>query len=189
MRTDWSCVIWISSGVWVLRHSSLNQLAGVSHSTHPACWKKTELFQPLEKQSEFFPTVGNRRTSTTKFFHPLEKYIRENSRRRRCGMFRKALFGRAEPKAIAKTDDWNLKAYLELPLHFKPHLIRCGFLRSKKAPSRSFGTVLSEIRRIYSSGSNISLSTPQSGQTQSAGRSANAVPAATPLSGSPTSGS
>jgi hypothetical protein len=40
-----------------------------------------------------------------------------------------------------------------------------------------------------SNGSNSSLPTPQSGQTQSSGRSANAVPGSTPLSGSPASGS
>lgn len=40
-----------------------------------------------------------------------------------------------------------------------------------------------------STGSNSSLSTPHSGQTQSSGRSSNAVPGSMPLSGSPTSGS
>ena len=40
-----------------------------------------------------------------------------------------------------------------------------------------------------STGENISLPTPQMGQTQSSGRSSNAVPGAMPLSGSPASGS
>lgn len=41
----------------------------------------------------------------------------------------------------------------------------------------------------YSSGENSSLPTPHWGQTQSSGRSSNAVPAAMPLSGSPYAGS
>ncbi len=41
----------------------------------------------------------------------------------------------------------------------------------------------------YSSGSNMSFSTPHSGQTQSSGRSSNWVPGSMPPSGSPTSGS
>lgn len=41
----------------------------------------------------------------------------------------------------------------------------------------------------YSSFANSSLPTPQIGQTQSSGRSSNAVPGAIPLSGSPTAGS
>ncbi len=44
-------------------------------------------------------------------------------------------------------------------------------------------------RKNYSSGEKSSFDAPQRGQHQSSGRSANAVPAATPLSGSPSEGS
>ena len=43
--------------------------------------------------------------------------------------------------------------------------------------------------QYYASGSNWSLSAPQTGHTQSSGRSSNAVPAAMPFSGSPIAGS
>ncbi len=52
---------------------------------------------------------------------------------------------------------------------------------------------LSAVQRpipiAYSSGEKRSLPAPHSGQSQSSGTSANAVPASTPLSGSPTAGS
>jgi hypothetical protein len=47
----------------------------------------------------------------------------------------------------------------------------------------------SSVPAHSSAGSNMSFSTPQSGQTQSSGRFSQAVPGSTPLSGSPSSGS
>ena len=51
------------------------------------------------------------------------------------------------------------------------------------------GNVNRGLPALHYASSNSSLPTPQSGQTQSSGRSSKAVPAAMPLSGSPTAGS
>ena len=66
----------------------------------------------------------------------------------------------------------------------KLNLLKTARLRRNSAPAIIYGS-----RRSQSSTEKSSLPTPQSGHTQSSGRSSNAVPGAMPLSGSPTSGS
>ena len=80
--------------------------------------------------------------------------------------------------AARLTDEVERNSFAQAP----PHPSR---LRRSTFPSR--GRLFYD--RTFYSFENSSLPTPQVGQTQSSGRSSNAVPGAMPLSGSPTSGS